>query len=306
MMCRITKIDEVNFSYYYSMLPDRFYEYMEEDKGTLIFGIENFGMAAGAAMIRRVSEDAELVWYYVNERYRGRGVGAEGLLRLMQLFRQSYGMESISVNLYAGADEEVKRLFLGYPVEKNYPAQSIFRTTAGALRASGKLGTGGEKSVALSDLSPEKLDSLNKALAEYGKDLVPLPIKPEEYLARQSAVFMENGEPAGVLLLKKVRREIRISLLASFANDRASVLDMIAFTVANSTRFDDAMVVSMNIVEPKVEKLVRFILSLEEGDNTGFETGEHIRLNLSFIDKATEKAQRILAGWRAQQSGTAF
>ena len=305
MMCRITQINEENYGYYLPMLPANFAEQIEEDENALMFGIESFGMAAGSVMLRLIGFEAEITWFYVDERYRGRGVGSEGLLHLMELLNRSYDITQIAMTVYAGADEELLHLFDGYPVERAKLPQCTFETTLGWLRSSSKIRAGHKHSITLGELDKKKLIVLCEGLIAHGEDLVEMPIDPDLYLKDQSAIYMEGEKATGALLFRKKAEGIEIALLASFASNAAAVMDMMSLAAEKMNRFGEDTKVLINIVDDRVEKLIRNLFSMDADDMEGFTKSERFTLDLSFLESARKETERILAVWNELKVGKA-
>ena len=278
------------------MFPDNLAELAEEEN-VLLFGIESFGRAAGAVVVRMVSLDAEIIWFYVDENRRGMGIGSEGLMCLMQHMRSDYGMSSISMDIYAGSNKALKRLFDGFPVQRISIPQKIYTTTLGFLLSSSKLKRGSKKCISLAELDSKGLNNLCGELIKRGEDLVEMPIIPDDYLKNQSAVFMENGVAKGVMLLKKLEEKIVISLLASFASNVAAIMDMMCFCAERSERFDSGTKVTAALVDERMESVIRKLLSVE--DDEGFEQSERVSLDLSYLEIAEREAQRMIELWKS-------
>ena len=295
MICSITRISETNYRYFLHVLPENYVELAEEEN-VLLFGIESFGAAAGAIMVRIVSRDAEIIWFYVDMDHRGRGIGSEGLFKLMQLMSSDYGMSTISMNIFAGSDTALKGLFDGLPVQRESLPQKIYTTTLGFLLSSPKLSRGSKSCISLADLDSKGLNNLCSELIRRGEDLVEMPIVPDNYLKNQSAVYMEDGIAKGVMLLKKQDEGIAISLLASFASNVTAIMDMMSFCAEKSGRFDSATKVTAALVDERMESLIRKLLSLE--DDEDFDKSERVSLDLSYFEIAEREAQRMIELWK--------
>ena len=305
MMCRITQINEENYGYYLPMLPADFAERIEADEKMIMFGIESFGMAAGAVMVRLVDFLAEITWFYVDERYRFRGVGSEALMNLMELLYRSYDKTQIAMNIYAGSDEHIWHLFDGYPVERTPLLACSFETSLGYLLSTGRFGKKSKSSISLAELDNMKLKMLCEGLIRHGENLVEMPIDPDDYLRDQSAVYMENDTPKGVLLFKKRSEEVEIALMASFANNAAALMDMMSFSAEKLRRFSEDTKMKINIVDERVKKLLKNLLGMEADDEAGFTKSERLTMELSYLDEARNEAERLLVLWNEFSVGRA-
>lgn len=301
-MCIITGIDETNYEYYMPFMPDTLSQWIEDGEDILIFGIESFDMAAGAIVIRMVFPEAQLLWLYVDERLRGRGIGSDALIRIMEIMKDGYDMRLLSVDLYAGTDKQLASLFDVYPVTKEELFQSSYETTLGWLLSSPKLNGKSKNSISLLELDNKGLRLLNDNLIKRKLDLVRMPIVPGDYMS-QSAVYMEGEQAKGVFLLKKDGEVVEISLLASFADNPISIIDMINFSAGRMNRFSEETRVFMNVVDDRILRLIKGLNSMDENDNEGFTKSERITVDLSYIDEARRKAELIMSTWKELEPG---
>ena len=304
-MCIITGINETNYEYYIRFMPEVLSEWITADEDILVFGIESFGIATGSVIIRRVFPEAEIVWFYVDEQLRGRGIGSDALMAVMEMMREVYDISTLTINLYAGTDERLVRLFDGFATRREAMVQSTYETTLGWILSSSKIRGGSKSSVALSEISNRELNALCEELIMHGMDLVRMPINPEDYLLEQSAVYMEDGQARGVFLLKQSGEGIELSLLASFANNPVSVMDMINFTADRMRRFSEETKVTVNVVDERISKLIRHLNSMKDEDEEGFTKSERVTIDLSVIDDVRREAELMLQTWKEFETARA-
>ena len=298
MICRITQINEENYEYYLPMLPVGFIEILSEDEKTLPFGIETLGSASGAVIVRLVGFTAEITWFYLSPGFRGSGVGSTALLKLADLLHSSYEVDEIYMDICSGSDENLIRIFDGFSIQRTRLPQCTFETPLGALRSSEKLKGASKGSIALSDLDQKKLMTFCNELIASGKDYVFMPIEADDYIKDKSAVYMEDGQPTGILLFSKKDEGIEISFMASLSKKPTAIPDMIMFSLEKFQRFGEDTLVTVNIVEPKIKTLLKSLLSMAPEDDYGFTYSERITLDLSFLDVAEESAKNMIDTWK--------
>ena len=299
MTCKIAQINEQNLEYYLSSLPKGFEESILEDDRTLIFGIESFGMAAGAIMVRLVAFKADIFWFYIEETHRGMGTGSKAILMLSKLLHRDYDIEEITMDIFAGSDEGLSHLFNAFPVERETLPQCVFETTLGQLLSSQQLSGKSKSSVALADVEHSKLMRFCNELIDRGEDLVPMPIYPDDYMKEQSAVFNENETPEGILLFARRGEGIEIPIMASFSMNSSAITDMMFFSIDKFRRFSEDTPVTVYIVEPRVKTMIKTLLSMNKDDNYGFMESERITLDLYFLDKTEEEAKQTVDVWKS-------
>ena len=132
-----------------------------------------------------------------------------------------------------------------------------------------------------------------------------MPIDPNLYLKDQSAIYMEGEKATGALLFRKKAEGIEIALLASFASNAAAVMDMMSLAAEKMNRFGEDTKVLINIVDDRVEKLIRNLFSMDADDMEGFTKSERFTLDLSFLESARKETERILAVWNELKVGKA-
>ncbi|MCR5099223.1 MAG: hypothetical protein K6B14_09775 [Lachnospiraceae bacterium] len=297
MACRITQINDVNFGYYLPLLPVGFIEILSEDEKTLAFGIEAVGSAVGAIIVKQIAFEADITWFYVQEELRELDIHSEALLHLSELLHDSYGVSVIHMDIAAGSDAYLSDMFNGFHVERTALPQCIFETTLGALSASDKIDRKSTGSMALSALDKKQLMSFCNELINRGLDYVFMPIDPEDYLADQSAVFMEDGSPTGILLISKQGEDLNISYMASISKSPTVISDMISFSIDKVRRFGEDTRVTVSIVEPRIKTLLKGLLSMEPEDDYGFTYSQRVTLNLGFLDEVEAFTTLLIETW---------
>ena len=297
MINRITQINEVNIEYYLPLLPSDFPSRLSDER-TLAFGIESLGYAAGAAIVRLVSFKAEIEWFFVSEIHRGIGVGSESLLNLLSLLHKKYNIKEVYMDFFAGTDENLSKLFNSFPNERTPLPQCVFKTTLGQLLSSDKISGSSKHCISLAELDSSRINKFCNEIVMRGMDFVPMPVDPAMYYKEQSAVFMEDGEPKGMLLYKKTNEDIEVSFLVSLTDNSAAIPDMIHYSVEKFKRFGEDTAVSINVIEPKIKAIVKNLLSMDKNDESGFIGSERITLDLSFLDEAEADARMMMETWK--------
>ena len=296
-MTVLTEIAKENYLYYAPLLPPFVMEEVQSGENVLIFGFENDEEAAGAAAVRFSGSLAEILWFYLDDGFRGMGIGTESFFLMLQHLRYEYDIVEIFMELQADADPGLFRLFEGLDVRYRDLSECRFETSVGWMRSSEKLKPVSKDCIALSELSDKELRNFCDTLIKNRMALVPMPIVKEHYLPDVSAVYMKDGVPSGILLLKKNGEDMEIPYMAALNKDPLAMIEMMRFVREKTARFQDAARLSMNLVDGRLKDLVKTLLDMDEDDEDGFVHNRMAYLSLGFLDETVQKAELTLTLW---------
>lgn len=212
------------------MIPDWILQMDPILEGITFWGMTDLNEPCGVAVT--VMEDGipTMIYLYVAPDYRRSGKAGKLIREIMY---QSYkrGAHSIKVKYIPEKYPQMERLLRIFPGEKK---EEFVGTACGTIEELMKLkhfqgNTGSVR--ALSECSQASLNSLYMQIEEQGEDLVELPLKRGEYVEECSAVIMENGVPAGLLLVKQEGDEIKVPYMINLSSDIAAPIEMIRFAL---------------------------------------------------------------------------
>ena len=296
-MTVLTEIAKENYLYYAPLLPPFVMEEVQSGENVLIFGFENDEEAAGAAAVRFSGSLAEILWFYLDDGFRGMGIGTESFFLMLQHLRYEYDIVEIFMELQADADPGLFRLFEGLDVRYRDLSECRFETSVGWMRSSEKLKPVSKDCIALSELSDKELRNFCDTLIKNRMALVPMPIVKEHYLPDVSAVYMKDGVPSGILLLKKNGEDMEIPYMAALNKDPLAMIEMMRFVREKTARFQDAARLSMNLVDGRLKDLVKTLLDMDEDDEDGFVHNRMAYLSLDFLEETVQKTELTLTLW---------
>lgn len=231
---RKLRMDEVTG--YAHMIPAWLMEEALEDDTIEIWGVEEFGEACGTAVIMREIDAVTLMHLYVVEEYRNCGIGSGFLLELM-LYSYGLGVSQFQVKYMEEQFPELERLLRSYPMRKNDDEQiGTAVCKLGYLQGLKNLQGGYGQVKALSACTTESLACFYQKIISRGMDLVDFPLKKGEYLEDYSAVTMEDGEPAGLLLVKKTEDGVSIPFMINLSENVAAPIEMIRFAIQKGSQ----------------------------------------------------------------------
>lgn len=216
---------------YAHMIPRWLMEEALEDDGIEIWGMEDWDEACGAAVISRKPDVVELLHLYIAKDYRNSGRGGRFLMELMY-YAYRLGASQFQVKYIMEQFPEMERLLSSYPMQIGEPEMvGNAESTLGELAELHYLKGGYGSVKALSECTKEGLSHLYGEIISKGLDWVPIPLKKEEYLAKYSAVAMESGRPAGLLLVKEAEDGVFIPYMVNLSSNAAAPIEMIRFAV---------------------------------------------------------------------------
>ena len=227
----VRQLKQKEFSAYAHMIPQWLIEEAIEDDGIEIWGMEEREEACGAAVISGKPDVVELLYLYIAKEYHNKGKGGKFLLELMH-YAYRLGNSQFRVNYIVEQFPEMERLLRSYPMQIGEPEMvGNAEITLGELAELKYLQGGYGRVKALSECTKEGLSDLYKKIISRGLDWVPFPLKKGDYLAKYSAVALEGGRPAGLLLVKKTDDGVFIPYMVNLSDNVAAPVEMIRFAV---------------------------------------------------------------------------
>ncbi|MCR5053435.1 MAG: GNAT family N-acetyltransferase [Lachnospiraceae bacterium] len=293
-MTVITGIGRENIRYYLPLIPEYVLMEAATDENTEILGIESDQAAAGAIVLRVIPPEAEIIWYYLDPSFRGGGTGSESFLELLEMLKETEGIRYVTMDIPADAPPELKGLFAGYPAEYEKQSTVYFKTRVGVLHSSKPLQGTPKSTVSLKSLDEKLLRAFSNSLVQEHLDYIPMPIDRTKYMADMSGVFMEDGLPTGLLLIAKKGQELEIPFMANLSKNPVAIMDMMYFVCEKTKRFGEDTMISMNLVEEGMLKMIKALLRLEETEEAGFHRAERVVLSLGFLDEFESEAAEMI------------
>ena len=297
----LSNINEKNYIFYKDLIPKDIMEEVMEDRYSLIFGIEAYDTACGAVAVRLTRPEAQILWYYIDPGFRGQGIGSDIFIQLTSILYYNYDIDYVSMELYAGADPKLRRLFYGYEATYEDLRSCSFSTTVGRLYNCPKLSGHAKHCISFRELDDAGLYDLSKKLRQNGMEFIEFPIKKEDYLSDVSAVYMADDKPAGILLVKKRGQDVEIPFLASLSKDPRAIMEMMCFTRKAAVRLGEDTVISMNLVDPRFVAVLKNILDMDDEED-GFVHGTRITLPLDYKDEIRAELDQSISLWQELDS----
>nr|MCR4721942.1 GNAT family N-acetyltransferase [Lachnospiraceae bacterium] len=178
-MTQILAITESNHGYFEKIIPDMIREIANSEGDVVAFGIVSDGAPVGAIAVKHSDQLAELLWFYIDPKFRQVGVGRESLFILCYTLKAWYGTTSIESIIPADADGNVRKLFESYHAIIEKQPECRFDTTLGEFLNAKKIKGNPAKCVSLEKTSGSLLRMLCNKIVEQGIDLVEMPIRQE-------------------------------------------------------------------------------------------------------------------------------
>lgn len=230
------RLTEEMLSAYEPMIPRWLLESRMDGRDTEFWAMESFGSPAGVAVLRQEDGDKILQYLYITERMRGVGRGSSFLLELMyQAHRE--GCRRFLTSYMQGEYPAFERLLMAYSFDQEEELIGSYRSSIQDLLQLPYLQGRYGNVKPLSQCTEESLRPLYRSLVELGEDMVDLPLKKQDYLAEFSAVTMEEGKPAGLLLVKQEgEQELSIPLMVNLSHNVAAPIEMIRFALQTASK----------------------------------------------------------------------
>jgi hypothetical protein len=124
-----------------------------------------------------------------------------------------------------------------------------------------------------------------------------MPIDPTQYSVKASAIFMEDDNPAGMLLLSHSKEGIEIPYVVSLSTNPLALMDMFFFAMNKVEKASDDVAVGMSLVDNKLEIILRHLLDIKEADDKEFKHNIRATIPLSFVEENRRKTAEIIDTW---------
>lgn len=230
------RLTEEMLSAYEPMIPRWLLESRMDGRDTEFWAMESFGIPAGVAVLKQEDGDKILQYLYIAECMRGAGRGSSFLLRLLNQAHRE-GCRRFVTSYMQGEYPAFERLLLAYPFDREEELVGSYRCSIQELMQLPYLQRHYGNIKPLSQCTEESLRPLYRSLVELGEDLVDLPLNKQDYLAEYSAVVLEEGKAAGLLLVKKEgEHELNIPLMVNLSRNVVATIEMICFAVQTAGR----------------------------------------------------------------------
>lgn len=225
-----------NMGAYAHMIPAWLFMKPGEEKEVQFWGMSDFKTPCGVAVLSREEEVITLQYLYVEIAHRGQGKGQRFLAELLYRARQA-SARIFQIGYIPGEYPKLERLLQGYPFLEQEEEITSFTCTLRELQNLKVLQGNSNHVKALSQCTEESLRPFYQELVERGDDLETVPLNRQEYVAECSAVAMDNGKPAGLLLVREDKPgEIEIPFLVSYSQNITAPVDMIRFAFQAGSR----------------------------------------------------------------------
>ncbi len=276
---------------YTHMVPKWLLEEWRTKEQVQLWGMSEDGAACGVALLRSEEGTVTLLYLYLTEECRGEGRGTKFFAEL--LFRAYHsGAGIFQVRYIPGDYPKLERLLDGYPFVEQEEMLGVFNCKLGELAGNRYL-KGSYGSVrALSRCTEEGLRLLYQEIAKKGEALVEMPIRREDYLADCSAVVLEKGKPAGLLLVREGKNgEMEIPLLVNLSGNVAAPVEMIRFAVQTGSRkYAPETVCRFAVISEGLMQV------LEKMELAGAKRRRLGSLRLSYFTRYERAAERYIKG----------
>lgn len=234
-MERIFCLQEAELAAYVPMVPEWLFRESQEE-AVQLWGMAEGEIPCGVAVLHREEGAVTLRYLYIAEAYRKEGKGSRFLAELLYNAYHD-GYQNFQVHYMPGEYPKLERLLTGYPFVHREEMVGSFSCTLGELIENPYLQGACGNVRALSQCTEESMRALYQEIMERGDDLVELPVQREQYLADCSAVAMEQGKPAGLLLVKEGKNgSVEIPFLLNYGENVAAPIEMIRFAVQTGSR----------------------------------------------------------------------
>lgn len=276
---------------YAHMIPDWLLASPQEGADVQFFGMRDFGIPCGAAVLSGENGVLTLQYLYLAQEYRGSGRGTRFLGELLN-YAYHAGEYEFQVKYIPGQYPEMERILQSYPFQREEEMIGSFSCTLKDLQDVKHLQGGCGNVRALSECTEESLRPFYREVELRGEDMVEMPVKKKEYLAAESAVAMENGCPAGLLLVKQDGEgAVTIPFMINLSANIAAPIEMIRFAVqAGGKKYPPETTCSFAVVN---ETLLRL---LEKMGITFVRKRQKCTLALSYFERYEEMVQHYLNG----------
>lgn len=253
----VKQLQGTEISAYTPMLPDWLLAAAAADADMQLFGMEVFGRACGIAVLSYEPEGVLLRHIYIRKEYRKSGRGGRFLAELMHTAYQQRA-KTFRVEYAPNRYPELEGLLRAYPMKATeLTGIGNAECTLGELAELPYLNGSWGKIRALSECTRESLSGLYQRMTAQGLDLVSVPLPKGRYMEKYSAVVMEEGAAAGLLLVEQDGEQLRIPYMLNLSRNAAAPLEMIRFALKRGCQdFPPQTVCSFAVVNPMLLALL--------------------------------------------------
>lgn len=256
-MERFMLLQESELPLYESMIPNAWKEQTWETAAVQLWGAAYLGVPCGAAV---VSSEAETLWLqhiYIAADFRKRGIGLRFLTELL-LHAYHDGKKYLRLRCMQGAYRELERLLTAYPFVCQEENIGSFSCTLGQLLENPYFQGKYRGIRPLSRCSEAGLRPLYQKIQKQEESIVAFPLKKKEYLADVCSVKLEQGEAAGILLVREeAAGEVRIVYLSNYSSCVIAPIEMLRSSVQmGSRRYPPETICRFDVVNETLFRIV--------------------------------------------------
>lgn len=220
---------------YVHMIPQWLLESDIEGEEVEFWGMEDWEVPCGVAVLNREDGVPTLKHLYVEKEYRESGRGSRFLTEILyRVYKR--GDVRFQIKYIPKQYPELERLLRSYPMTCREEVIGSAFCTIKELAELKYLQGDFHNVQALSECTEESLTPLYQEIIRRQADLVELPLKKKDYLAEYSAVAMENGRPSGLLLVKEDEFGVTVPFLINVSENIAAPIEMIRFTLQKGSK----------------------------------------------------------------------
>ncbi len=203
-MASINRIDGEELERYALFIPEGVLQGYERLR---IYGLEDEGVACGIMMFAEMGKALELVHFDLLPQFAGQALfDTELIFTFMALHDE--GFKSISANYFENEMEIYKEVTSLPGFEFEDSGRVNFNFTMGEADSEVLDHRRMRHIKRLSKLSEGLRAVLYNNIKNAGIILVKLPLDEKKYLMDHSLVYMENGEPLGLILLREMGKNV--------------------------------------------------------------------------------------------------
>lgn len=251
----LTQVTEENYKYYEGILPKSVKEYFESDQSNIMIGIESFGAAAGAIVLRLDGRAATIVWLGLLPEYRGMGIMNNMFVEMLQIL-ENVGVTRLITIIHKDTDERYKRLISGYEFEYRKIGMVTWNSTLAELRKVKVLGAKATHCIGLYDAETTEIKKLNSDITNKKVAYVNLPIAASDY-EKCSSLYIKNADPKAAMLIKKIENELHIAYLYSKENQPEALIEVMANSLEHTKDdYDDDTPVSADVINASLVSMI--------------------------------------------------
>lgn len=234
-MEQIEQITNETLAFFLPFIPDLLKEEFDYHTGLLFYGIMQEDVACGTVILERDGRDIRLRYLYLAEDYRGTGIADRMMTDLLYLLWKQ-GYETMSARYCPKSSPQLHRCLRAKKFRLETEGYGTFQFTLKELGNADTLKGSFPHVVSLAELPNQRIKQFCHLISAEGKDLIPMPIEQSDYLSDCCAVYMENGNPTGILLLQQNgEKNLKIPFLYSTSSHPTALVEMIRFLYAKGS-----------------------------------------------------------------------